>query len=321
MRLVSGILLLAALATAQAPVGKEQDVVRAFGGPDSWGALPEWRQRDILHRYERFRRLPAQKQSEIRRRGLMEFLCKPGKRFELPKPLQREIERLPREIRPLATKLAVLRLRHLRFDRHLSLVPFKQRRPLFFRLFPKRFDRQKAREARKELNKQASRAMIRRILPLVREQQERLGRKLTKQEKAKIVHGVTKREEQRIIEQTRRELLRFRTKNPARMRRALEKEGFALLETLQLMTTPRQRELVRWALRPEQCPLLDPEQLAGPKPADPAARRLWQRDVRVLGRIDLLSEAEFPPGMVLHLAASNSTSDFLRAIRAFRPSR
>jgi len=321
VRVLGGILTLAVLAAAQAPSDKGHEVVAVFGGSGAWGALPEWRQRDILRRYERFRRLPKEEKAEIRRRGLKEFLYKPGKRFELPRPLQEEIGRLPREVRSLAAKLAVLRLRHLRFDRHLSLVPFEQRRPLFFRLFPKRFDREKARAARKELNKYASRAMIRRILPLVRKQEERVGRKLTKQEKAKIVHRVAKQEEQRIIEQTRRELLRFQTRSPKRIRRSLEKEGFALLETLRLMATPRQRELVRWALRPERCPLIDPVHLAGKQPADPAARRLWQRDVRVLGRIDLLSEAEFPPGMVLHLAASNSTSDFLRAIRAFRPSR
>ena len=53
-------------------------------------------------------------------------------------------------------------------------------------------------------------------------------------------------------------------------------------------------------------------------PTDAAARRLWNRDFRVLARIDLLS-GDFPPEMVLHVAAAGSPADFFRAIKAYSP--
>jgi hypothetical protein len=314
------LLALAVLALTASAVDAPGDLVKLFGGAEGWGELQEWRQKDILHRYRRFLKLPAEKQAAIRKRGLKEFLAKPRKRFELPAELASEIDKLPDEARPLARKLVTLRLRQVRLDRHLSLVPKKQRRHLFRRLFPEPFVRETAREAHKELESQVSRAMVRRILPRLKKAEAEAGRDLTKKEKAELVRKVTRGEEQRVFEQVRREILRFSSKarDPRSLQRELERLGYPQLERLHLVATPRQRELVRWAVRPESCPLVDSERLAGPRPEDPKKRRMWLQDVRVLGRVDLLTEAGFPPDMVLHLAGAHSPPDFLRGLKAFR---
>lgn len=312
MRFLLALLLLAPLAAAQA----EREVAPLFG--KDWGKMPAWQQQDILERYDRFLRMPEEKRRAIRERGLKEFLMA-GKRLRLPQPLNDEIRKLPRGVQQLAGKLAVLRLRHIRFDRHLSLVPFAERRRLFRNLFPEPFRRGVAHRARRDLNKYVSRAMIAHIKPLVARKQQELSRPLNDEEKKQLVRRVIADAERKVVEQVRKELLIFRSRDADRIRKTLEKRGYPLLERSRVMATPRQRELIRYALRPEQCPLIDPERLAGPRPVDPAGRKLWERDFRVLARIDLLTEARFPADMVLHLAASNSAGELLRGLQAFRP--
>ena len=311
MRTLLGLVLLVGVATAwDAPT--ELQVL--FGGKKGWGRLPEWRQKEILRPSRQFLALSEKLQREIRRRGLKAYLIRPAKRFRLPQPLGEEIARLPRKARPLATKLAVLRLRHMRFDRNLRMVPMAKRRDVFDRLFPEPFDRAAAAQARKELERHVSGAMVRQLIPLLKTKAEKLGRDLTRKEKADLVRARTAAEEDKIIAQLRKELRRLGRGDPERIQRALEQEAYPLLEKTKLMATPRQRELVRYALRPERCPLIGLDFMGRP-PQDPEARRLWGRDFRVLARIELLA-GDFPPEMVLHLAAAVSPADFIRATKA-----
>ena len=51
MRLALCLLFFAAIAAAQETPGKaERKVVRLFGGPQAWGRMPGWQQKDILER-------------------------------------------------------------------------------------------------------------------------------------------------------------------------------------------------------------------------------------------------------------------------------
>lgn len=309
-------LLMGAVAAQEGRAPKAPVVLRQLFGAE-WGGLAPWQQREIARRYRHFLKLPEPRRGEIVRSGLKAFLIKPSQPFDaqrLPQPLRQALKRVPDDVRPLATKLVILRLRQSRLDRNLAAIPFEQRRPLFDRLFPRRFNRAVAAEARRDLGRQVSAAMVRRLLPLVQAREAELGRALTREEKVGLIHELTQREERKLIAGIREGLLDFRSASPARIRRTLEREGYPLLERIRLRATPRQRELIRYAFRPERCPLLKLD-FMGPRPEDPAARRLWERDFRSLARIELLA-GDFPPEVVLHLAASHSPADFFRAVKA-----
>jgi hypothetical protein len=95
------------------------------------------------------------------------------------------------------------------------------------------------------------------------------------------------------------------------------------LEKLEAFATPRERELIRYILRPRECPFLDLTFL-GPPPSDPADRHLYEEDLQRLARLDLLAETGLPTEIVLHLADTHSPEDFLRAwgeLRGGRPPR
>jgi hypothetical protein len=131
-----------------------------------------------------------------------------------------------------------------------------------------------------------------------------------------MVRRAVAAEEERVLDKVRGELDRLAGADPERAKRFVERFLAAGLENLRFVT-PRQRELIRYAIRPEECPLVDPEFLGAP-PDDPAARRLFENDFRVLARLDLLSEAGFGREMVLHLAGAGSPEDFLRAVQSLR---
>jgi len=297
-------------------------LVETVGGRDAWGDLPPWRQRMILTRYRRFLELPADKQDEIRASGLSAWLIKPGRGpgpEPLPKALEAELDRLPSSVKPLAARLMFLRLMQVRLDRDLGRVPFEERRPLFRRLFPEPFDREKAKEARAGLEKAFARTAAAEVKREVRAEEQRRGSPYTEEERRgryrDWARKILAREEAAVVEPVRRELLRFKGGDPKRIRRYLERNGYHLIE--RIPATPRQRVLIRYALRPQDCPFLDLSFL-GEKPAEPAARRQWERDYRTLARVDLLSEAGFPPELVLHLADAATPEDFFRAVKALR---
>ncbi len=133
-----------------------------------------------------------------------------------------------------------------------------------------------------------------------------------------MVHAMSSREEQKTLNHVRKEIRRFRSAGGKEIRKVLEKEGYHLLERHPLMRSPRQRELIRYAFRPERCPLVD-LRFMGARPSETAERRVWDRDFRVLARVELLS-GDFPPEMVLHVAAASSPADFFRAVKAYSPS-
>jgi hypothetical protein len=324
MRRSLALLLLIGAAVAGGPgrlPGEEQRaLIEAVGGAQVWGALPGWRQRMIAHRWRHYRAAPPEHRAEIERQGLRGYLIKPADEFglhRLPQVLRKDLEGVPPEVRDLAGKLVLVRLRQLRLDRHLALVPFQDRRPLFRRLFPEPFDLTLARKARVQLDRQVVASLGRRARERVRELEQTAGRELSREERRKLVRALAAGLEQRVIERVRKELLRFRSRQPGKVRKILEREGFFLLDRIQLFATPRQRELIRYALSPEECPLLDPD-LMGPRPEEQNERKRWERDFRTLARVDLLSEAGFPPEMVLHLASSSSPEDFYRAVKHLR---
>jgi len=316
MRLLAALLLLAAVAVADGGARltpeQQQELVRVVG-EKQWGALPPWRQRMVADRYGRFLKASERKQTSIREAGLRSFLVYPGRKRqakqELPRPLQEELNKLAPGVRPLAGKLAYIRLRQLRFDRSLRRVPFEQRWPLFRRLFPEPFDESVAKVAHKELRRFV-------VNGIAKEVRARLEKDEKGGDKKRLVQRAIEEEERQVVERIRKELFRFQGANPKRVRRILEQQGLHLLEQVRF-APPRQRELIRYAFRPHDCPLLDLSFL-GPRPEDKAARRLWERDYRVFARLELLAEAGFPREMVLYLAGTGSPEDFLRAVRALR---
>ncbi|MHC4338869.1 MAG: hypothetical protein ACYSX0_01465 [Planctomycetota bacterium] len=334
MRPLLVLLLIAAYAAAEAPAPGQVEKVKEVVGPEAWALLPEWRQKMILQRYRRFLKAPPEAREEIRRGGLREHLIKPSHRFdlqELPDPLREELRRLPPEARPLAGKLVLMRLRHLRLDRNLALLPFEQRRPMFRRLFPEPFDPAQARKGHREFQRLLAKAMASRARKQLKKEEKKLGRHLSREERNRLVRALTRGEEERTVKAISKELARLRSVKPKKMRNALERSGFHLLERIQLYATPRQRELIRYASQPEKCPLLDfswmgPRPEPGPRPEDPARRRhwdaaradlqRWKKDFQTLAWIELFTEAGFPPRIVLHLSASSSPEELFRAIQA-----
>ncbi len=316
MRGVLALLLLAVAAAAGDPLTQEQkaDVVRIVG-KRAWGALPPWHQSKILQQYAAFLRLPEAEQAEIRRRDLRRYLLpqfrRDDKRHHLPQALRAEVNGLAPEVQPLAAKLAYMRLRQLRLDRSLRRLPIEQRWPLFRRLFPEPFDPRKAKPAHQELRRGVARSIAAEVRARI--QAEGLD---PEQHKRRLVRKAIAEEERQVVERIRKEIFRFQQADPKRARQLLERQGLGLLERGSF-ATPRQSELIRYALRPHDCPLLDLSWL-GPRPEDPAEARRWERDYRVFARLELLSEAGFPRELVLYLAGTGSPEDFLTAVQRLR---
>ncbi|MHC4135634.1 MAG: hypothetical protein ACYTDU_02185 [Planctomycetota bacterium] len=317
MRCTLVLLLLAVTAAAgETPLTPEQkaEVIRIVG-EGAWRSLPPWHQQRILKQYVVFLRLPETKQAEIRRDGLRKFLLpqirRDDKQHRLPQPLRAEVDRLASDVQPLAAKLAYMRLRQLRLDRSLRRLAFEQRWPLFRQLFPEPFDPRVAKRAHHDLRKRVARS----IAAEVRARMHAEGLD-PEQHKKRLVRKAIAEEERQVVERIRKEIFRFQRADPKRVRQLLERHGFWLLERSSF-ATPRQSELIRYAFRPHDCPLLDLGWL-GPRPEDPAEDRLWERDYRVFARLELLSEAGFPREMVLYLAGTGSPEDFLRAVKQLR---
>ncbi|MHC4819240.1 MAG: hypothetical protein ACYTF8_14440 [Planctomycetota bacterium] len=317
MRCVLVLLLLAVTAAAgDPPLTPEQkaDVVRIVG-KRAWGSLPPWHQGKILKQYAAFLRLPKAKQAEIRRGDLRQYLLpqlpRDAKQHRLPVALRAEVDGLAPDVQPLAAKLAYMRLRQLRLDRSLHRLPFEQRWPLFRRLFPEPFDPREAKPAHHELRKKVAKSIAAEVR--ARMQAEGLD---PEQHKKRLVRKAIAEEERQVVERIRKEIFRFQRADPKRVRQLLERRGFWLLERGSF-ATPRQAELIRYAFRPHECPLLDLRWL-GPRPDEPAEERRWERDYRVFARLELLSKAGFPREMVLYLAGTGSPEDFLTAVKRLR---
>lgn len=310
-RLATSLLLVAALAAAgertRLDDGQRARVV-GLVGEAAWTAMPPWRQRLVFDRYARLLDAPSEKREAVERAGLREWLLQTPEADPVPPPLADAVDRLPEPMRPLARRFAATRLRQLRLDRSLAHLPFEERRAMFLRLFPEPFSQETAREAYEELRRRETKHFAR----LLKEELNR--REVPRDERREAVRRAISAEEERVLERVRGEIERLADANPERARRFVERFLAAEQENLRFVT-PRQRELVRYAIRPEECPLVDPAVL-GPPPADPAERRLFDDDFRVLARLDLLGEAGFPREMVLHLAGASSPDDLLRAVQS-----
>jgi hypothetical protein len=316
MRCALVLLLLAVTAAAGVPLTPEQkaEVVRIVG-KRAWDSLPPWHQSKILKQYAAFVRLPEAKQAEIRRGDLRQYLLpqfrRDAKQHRLPRALRAEVDGLAPDVQPLAAKLAYMRLRQLRLDRSLRRLPFEQRWPLFRRLFPEPFDPHVAKRAHPELRKGVRKS----IAADVRAHMQAEGLD-PKQHAKRLVRKAIAEEERQVVERIRKEIFRFQRADPKRVRQLLERQGLWLLERGSF-ATPRQAELIRYAFRPHECPLLDLHWL-GPRPEEPAEERRWERDYRVFARLELLSKAGFPREMVLYLAGTGSPEDFLTAVKRLR---
>jgi hypothetical protein len=290
--------------------GEQRAAVVGLFGEEAWGGMPPWRQRMILDRYALFLRQGDRKREAIERVGLREFLLVQSRDEEkLPRRLAEGARSLPPELRPLAEKFAAVRLRQLRLDRSLARLPMEERRAMFLKLFPEPFDQEAAHAAFEQLRRLEAKSFAHAL-------RGEVGRDDTKDERRALVRDAVRAEEERILDRVRAELARLEGVHPERARAFLDRSLASDLENLRFVT-PRQRELIRYAIRPEECPLIDPDFL-GPRPEDPEERRLWESDFRLLARLDLLSEAGFGREMVLHLAGAGSPEDFLRAIQALR---
>jgi hypothetical protein len=319
-------LLLLALASASfagdgAPLTAEQraEVARIYGGEAKWAELPRWRQEMIEANYADFLRLPDAKRERLASdaRRLREHLLEPRRKLgrdELPATLRADVERMPREIRPLATRLAILRLRQVRLDRGLARVPAERRWDLFRRLFPEPFDADVARKAYAELRGYLKRDVKAKLV--ARLEERGVDPEKRPEVVRKLFREIAAAEEREVVEKVRRELFRVKAADARRVRRLLEKRGVPILERPGF-ATPRQKELIRYCLMPQECPLLDLGFL-GPRPARGPDREAWDRDYQYFARIELLFEAHLPREMVLHLAATGTPQDLLRAFRALR---
>lgn len=333
MRGLLTLLLLAALAGLvragdEASPAEVQQASEAVGGPRTWGELPLWRQKMIIERLRRFASLSPEEQVRIRQRGLRRYLLEPSRPAEveeLPPALREELPRLPADLREKAAKLLVMRWRQLQLDEALRRVPgVPERRMLFRRVFPEPFEAAAAQEGVRELRQRMKRAMVESLRPRLAELESQGGRVLTDEERkaraAQLLAEDLKREEARLVERVRKEMLHTRRREPGEMRRAVDRWGWILLDRLAIFATPRERELIRYAFEPQECPILD-FGFMGPPPEDPGERRLWEEDYRAIARLDLLTETNLPTEMVLHLADTGSPEDLLRALKSIRGER
>jgi hypothetical protein len=306
------VLLFGGVALAQGrrmPSPEQVEEVRKIVGEKDWGLMAEWRRRDVVHRYMRFLGAPAKKQESIRSMGLKQYLLATGRRRgpKLPEALQKEVDGLDERMRPDAHKLAYVRLRQMRLDRNLSMLPAAERRRWFKSLFPEPFDPRAARAARLEFQKAVGAAVAERLRPQV-EKLSTLPEEERRPATAELVRRYTARQEKQLTEAVARSVRRLRGA------RRLPPDVELVLERREIFATPRQRELIRWALRPAQCPLLDFSWM-GERPREKRARRAWDRDVAAIGRLELLSSAGFPREVVLHLSAASSDQDFVKGLR------
>jgi len=310
--LVVPVLLLLAAGAAAGERGRLDDQQRAalvkIVGEAAWNGMPPWRQRLVVDRYGRYLEAPPEKREAVEREGLRAWLLQTPEEPAVPPPLARAIGRLPPPMRPLAGQFATVRLRQLRLDRGLSHLPFEERRAMFLRLFPEPFVQETAREAYEELRRREAKYFAHRI------NAELAKDDVPFEERREVARRAIAEEEGRLVERVRGEIDRLADANPEHARRFVERFLAAEQDNLRFVT-PRQRELVRYAIRPEECPLIDPGFL-GPPPDDPAERRVFENDFRVLARLDLLAEAGFPRELVLHLAGALSHEDFLRAVQS-----
>lgn len=279
----------------------------------------------MIRRYEKFRSLPKERRESIRAKGLKGFLLEPDDRpdaRELPAPLREEIDRMPPEARARAARLLVMRWRQMTLDSALSRIPERaERRQFFRRLFPEPFDAEAARRANRELRERCKRIVVEDLVtPRLRELERERGREMTREERvaaaARLLDEEARAEERRIAERLREEVLRRRERGGG----AEDRHRLLVFEKIEAFATPRERELIRYALRPEECPFLDLGSL-GPPPRDPAERRLFEADRSHLARLDLLSETSLPTELVLHLADARSAEDLLRAFAGLRGAR
>jgi hypothetical protein len=281
-------------------------------GEDSWRALPPWRQHQVEERYERFRRAPEERRRAIEERGLRAFLVA-ERRVDvgrLPPPLRDTVEALPPEVRTMAAELAFLRLRQIQFDESLRAIPdLATRWRLFDRRFPRPYDESQAAEAHEELKRHVAQAFAARLA------KEAEG--LDAAERRALVRRTLEKEQEKTIARIRRELFSFSGRGPDAWRRYLERH--AAIEGIRF-GTPRQRELIRYAMRPADCPLLDMA-FMGERPDDPDERRAWDRDFNTLARLQLLDAAGFSPELALYLAGTGSPADFFRAVEGLREPR
>jgi len=277
----------------------------------------------IRQRYKQFLQLPEAKREAIRRRGLRDFLLRPRRPFggdRLPAALRRDLERIAPRERAVVCRMATMRMRQLLRDWSLMRLPMQARWELFRRLYPEPFDRAEAHRASEELRRRLVRSAAERIRrELEKEAAARgasFGREERKARTRELLADAAAAQQHKLVERIRRELplLLGRTSRRMSARRAM-----LHLERMRFLT-PRQRELLRYALAPEDCPLLEMRFL-GPRPSDPAARRLWENDFHLLARLELLSAAGFNREMLLHLASTGSPEDLLRAVQALRSGR
>ncbi len=322
MRTTLMLLLLAALVAAQGrpdsakkPSAEQVAVVRKIVGDEAWGGMPEWRHRSIVHRYVRYLGAPAEVRGRIDEKGLKQFLTKPRGpkgRHALPPELAKELDHLDPKVRRLAGKLAVVRLRQMRFDRNLRLLPIEERRRWFDRLFPEPFDMASARTARLKFERVVARAVAQQLKPQLTSLKD-LPKPERREKQRNLVRAHTKEQEQKVLREVARQIRRLQGVEPEDAQRRLSGEAWLVLDRRDVFATPRQRELIRWALRPDRCPVLDLRWM-GDRPQERGKKRLWERDLRTLGRMELLSDAGLPVETVLHLASAGSDEEFLRAL-------
>ena len=293
------------------PKPEEIERVRELVGDEAWGLMAEWRRRDVTHRYLRFLDASPRQRAAIREAGLKSYLTSNNSRRgpKIPPELQKLIEELSPEQRRAAKKIVYVRMRQRRLDRNLNLLPHADRLAWFERLFPEPFDPSTARAARLEFEKQVAGSVANSLRPKIAklkdlEDGERRTRIVA------IVRSDTEKREKRLLAAVAKDLKRLKSQGG----RDLDAEFELILGRGDVFATPRQRELLRWAIRPGKCPLLDFGWM-GKRPKQREAKRLWDRDVSTLGRMDLLTKADFPSDVVLHLSATGSEADFLRAAR------
>jgi len=335
-RLLPPLLLLLLAAPLRAGDGapatpEESAAVARLLGEEAWGRLPHWRQQMAVERYRRWRSLPPAERDAWRDGALRGLLLR-APRDEaadlLPEELRAALDALPEEVRALARRLALMRWRQIQLDLALARLPDPaERRAVFLRLFPEPFDAAAARAAHEAFRARLKEVVAWQVLAAVQEEERAAGRALTEEERraaaARCVERNAREEERAALEQVRAQVLRVRGREPRRIRAHLERELFHLIEAPDLFLSPRERELVRYALRPEDCPILDPgvAALLGPAPEAPEARRAWEHDFRALARLDLLASMRLPRDLLLHVAACDAPEDLFRALRALRGAR
>jgi len=278
--------------------------------------MPEWRRKNVVDRYLRYLSAPEDVRRRIESKGLIGYLARPPRRGgkpKLPAEIETELKALNPKLRRVAGKLAVVRLRQRRFDRNLALVPRPERRRWFARLFPEPFDPSAARKARLQFERVVARAVAERLKPQLRALSELPAAERRKKSVA-IVREYNRAQEREVVEGVAKQVRRLRGVAPEDARRRLSSDAALVLDRRDVFATPRQRELIRWSLRPQDCPLLDLSWM-GERPRAKTQRRAWDRDARAIGRLALLTEAGLPQETVLQLASAGSDAEFLAALQ------